>query len=495
MSDHLGLEVKKVSKSYGNAKVLNEVSFEVKPGEVVALLGENGAGKSTISSIIAGSVKHDSGSMFWKGKEYNPSSPGNAINNGIGLIHQETRLLKELSVAENVFVGRLLTKNGVVDFKTMNSLASEQLKRLGLEISPSQLVKNLKMSAQQQIEIAKALALNSELLILDEPTSSLGESETNFLFDKIRQLKKEGVSFIYISHRLEEIEQIADKIIVLRDGNLVSSYDNANVPINKIVHDMVGRDVDRIFPKIENNSEIETLRVENLNSIDGSFENINFSIKKGEIFGIAGLVGAGRTELVRAICGADLLSSGKIFIDKKEISINSPQEAIKHGIVMVPEDRKSLGLLLDQSNSQNISIANFDVFLRSGWVQPSEIKNFAQKGIDLMGVKGNTEQNANELSGGNQQKLLISKWVSRNPKVLIFDEPTRGIDVGARHSIYQVMKQLSENGISIIVVSSDLEEVIGLSHRMLILSRGIQKDIILNSDNISRVEIMKQATN
>lgn len=495
MSDHLGLEVKKVSKSYGNAKVLNEVSFEVKPGEVVALLGENGAGKSTISSIIAGSVKHDSGSMLWKGKGYNPSSPGNAINNGIGLIHQETRLLKELSVAENVFVGRLLTKNGVVDFKTMNSLASEQLKRLGLEISPSQLVKNLKMSAQQQIEIAKALALNSELLILDEPTSSLGESETNFLFDKIRQLKKEGVSFIYISHRLEEIEQIADKIIVLRDGNLVSSYDNANVPINKIVHDMVGRDVDRIFPKIENNSEIETLRVENLNSIDGSFENINFSIKKGEIFGIAGLVGAGRTELVRAICGADLLSSGKIFIDKKEISINSPQEAIKHGIVMVPEDRKSLGLLLDQSNSQNISIANFDVFLRSGWVQPSEIKNFAQKGIDLMGVKGNTEQNANELSGGNQQKLLISKWVSRNPKVLIFDEPTRGIDVGARHSIYQVMKQLSENGISIIVVSSDLEEVIGLSHRMLILSRGIQKDIILNSDNISRVEIMKQATN
>ena len=377
----------------------------------------------------------------------------------------------------------------------MNLLASEQLKRLGLEISPSQLVKNLKMSAQQQIEIAKALALNSELLILDEPTSSLGESETNFLFDKIRQLKKEGVSFIYISHRLEEIEQIADKIIVLRDGNLVSSYDNANVPINKIVHDMVGRDVDRIFPKIENNSEIEILRVENLNSFDGSFENISFSIKKGEIFGIAGLVGAGRTELVRAICGADLLSSGKIFIDKKEISINSPQEAIKHGIVMVPEDRKSLGLLLDQSNSQNISIANFDVFLRSGWVQPSEIKNFAQKGIDLMGVKGNTEQNANELSGGNQQKLLISKWVSRNPKILIFDEPTRGIDVGARHSIYQVMKQLSENGISIIVVSSDLEEVIGLSHRMLILSRGIQKDIILNSDNISRVEIMKQATN
>ena len=232
-----------------------------------------------------------------------------------------------------------------------------------------------------------------------------------------------------------------------------------------------------------------------MDSIDGSFENINFSINKGEIFGIAGLVGAGRTELVIAICGADNISSGKIFVESKEISINSPQEAIRHGIVMVPEDRKSLGLLLEQSNSQNISIANFDVFLKSGWVQPNQIKSFAQKGIDLMGVKGSTDQNANELSGGNQQKLLISKWVSRNPKVLIFDEPTRGIDVGARHSIYQVMKQLSEKGISIIVVSSDLEEVIGLSHRMLILSRGVQKDIILNNENISRIEIMKQATN
>ena len=495
MSDHLGLEVKKVSKSYGTAKVLNEVSFEVRPGEVVALLGENGAGKSTISSIIAGSVNHDSGTMSWKGQDYNPSSPGNAIQKGIGLIHQETRLLKELSVAENVFVGRMITKNGIVDFNTMNFLASEQLKRLGLEISPKQLVKNLKMSAQQQIEIAKALTLNSELLILDEPTSSLGESETNFLFDKIRQLKKEGVSFIYISHRLEEIEQIADKIIVLRDGNLVSSYDNANIAINKIVHDMVGRDVDRIFPTIKNESVKETLRVENLNSIDGSFENINFSINKGEIFGIAGLVGAGRTELVRAICGADMITSGKIFVDNNEINISSPQDAIKKGIVMVPEDRKSLGLLLEQSNSQNISIANFDVFLKSGWVSPEKIKNFSQKGIELMGVKGSVEQNANELSGGNQQKLLISKWISRKPKVLIFDEPTRGIDVGARHSIYQVMKQLSEDGISIIVVSSDLEEVVGLSHRMLILSRGVQKNILTNSENISRVEIMKQATN
>ncbi|MAT85414.1 MAG: sugar ABC transporter [Euryarchaeota archaeon] len=495
MSDNRGLVVKNVSKTYGNTRVLNNVSFEVKPGEVVALLGENGAGKSTVSGIIAGSVTPDQGGeMEWKGEEYKPNSPGYAIQKGIGLIHQETRLLRELSVTENVFVGKLLTKNGLVDFKTMNNIAKKQLNRLGLDISPNQLVRNLKMSAQQQIEIAKALCLNSELLIMDEPTSSLGETETNFLFDKIRQLKNEGVAFIYISHRLEEIEQIADKIIVFRDGNLITKYDNARIAIDTIVNDMVGRDVDRIFPEITNDSSKEVLKVDNLNSFDGSFENINFDLKKGEILGIAGLVGAGRTEIIRSICGADKLKSGNIFMEGKNIKVLSPEDAIKNGIVMVPEDRKSLGLLLDQSNTQNLTISNFDVFLKNGWVWPRLLKSFAIKAIKFMGVKGNESQNVHELSGGNQQKLLISKWISRQPKVLILDEPTRGIDVGARHAIYEIIKKIAENGLSIIIVSSDLEEVIGLSHRILVLSRGKQKKI-LDNINISRVEIMKMATN
>ena len=495
MSDNRGLVVKNVSKTYGNTRVLNNVSFEVKPGEVVALLGENGAGKSTVSGIIAGSVTPDQGGeMEWKGEEYKPNSPGYAIQKGIGLIHQETRLLRELSVTENVFVGKLLTKNGLVDFKTMNNIAKKQLNRLGLDISPNQLVRNLKMSAQQQIEIAKALCLNSELLIMDEPTSSLGETETNFLFDKIRQLKNEGVAFIYISHRLEEIEQIADKIIVFRDGNLITKYDNAKIAIDTIVNDMVGRDVDRIFPEITNDSSKEVLKVDNLNSFDGSFENINFDLKKGEILGIAGLVGAGRTEIIRSICGADKLKSGNIFMEGKNIKVLSPEDAIKNGIVMVPEDRKSLGLLLDQSNTQNLTISNFDVFLKNGWVWPRLLKSFAIKAIKFMGVKGNESQNVHELSGGNQQKLLISKWISRQPKVLILDEPTRGIDVGARHAIYEIIKKIAENGLSIIIVSSDLEEVIGLSHRILVLSRGKQKKI-LDNINISRVEIMKMATN
>tara|TARA_B100001564_G_scaffold217047_1_gene182852 strand:+ start:34 stop:1521 length:1488 start_codon:yes stop_codon:yes gene_type:complete len=495
MSDNRGLVVKNVSKTYGNTRVLNNVSFEVKPGEVVALLGENGAGKSTVSGIIAGSVTPDQGGeMEWKGEEYKPNSPGYAIQKGIGLIHQETRLLGELSVTENVFVGKLLSKNGFVDFKTMNNIAKKQLNRLGLDISPNQLVRNLKMSAQQQIEIAKALCLNSELLIMDEPTSSLGETETNFLFDKIRQLKNEGVAFIYISHRLEEIEQIADKIIVFRDGNLITKYDNAKIAIDTIVNDMVGRDVDRIFPEITNDSSKEVLKVDNLNSFDGSFENINFDLKKGEILGIAGLVGAGRTEIIRSICGADKLKSGNIFMEGKNIKVLSPEDAIKNGIVMVPEDRKSLGLLLDQSNTQNLTISNFDVFLKNGWVWPRLLKSFAIKAIKFMGVKGNESQNVHELSGGNQQKLLISKWISRQPKVLILDEPTRGIDVGARHAIYEIIKKIAENGLSIIIVSSDLEEVIGLSHRILVLSRGKQKKI-LDNINISRVEIMKMATN
>ncbi len=495
MSNNKGLIVENISKTYGNTKVLNSVSFEVKPGEVVALLGENGAGKSTVSGIIAGSVTPDQGGkMKWKNEEYKPSSPGYAIQKGIGLIHQETRLLKELSVTENVFVGKLITKNGLVDFKAMNNIAKKQLNRLGLDISPNQLVRDLKMSAQQQIEIAKALCLNSELLIMDEPTSSLGETETNFLFEKIKQLKSEGVAFIYISHRLEEIEKIADKIIVFRDGNLITKYDNAKISVDTIVNDMVGREVDRIFPKIKNDSLNQVLKADNLNSIDGSFENINFEIKKGEIFGIAGLVGAGRTEIIRSICGADKLKSGNIYIDGENIKINTPEDAIKNGIVMVPEDRKSLGLLLDQSNTQNLTISNFDVFLKNGWVWPKLLYSFASKAINFMGVKGNEFQNVNELSGGNQQKLLISKWISREPKVLILDEPTRGIDVGARHAIYEIIKKIAENGLSIIIVSSDLEEVIGLSHRILVLSRGKQKEI-LNNHNISRIEIMKMATN
>ena len=495
MSNNKGLIVKNISKTYGNTKVLNSVSFEVKPGEVVALLGENGAGKSTVSGIIAGSVTPDQGGeMEWKGEEYKPNSPGYAIQKGIGLIHQETRLLRELSVTENVFVGKLITKNGLVDFTTMNNIAKKQLNRLGLDISPNQLVRNLKMSAQQQIEIAKALCLDSELLIMDEPTSSLGETETNFLFDKIRQLKNEGVAFIYISHRLEEIEQIADKIIVFRDGNLITKYDNAKIAIDTIVNDMVGRDVDRIFPEINNDSSEEVLRVDNLKSFDGSFENINFEVKKGEIFGIAGLVGAGRTEIIRSICGADKLKSGNVFIEGKNIKVHSPEDAIKNGIVMVPEDRKSLGLLLDQTNTQNLTISNFDVFLKNGWVWPKLLTSFAIKAIEFMGVKGNETQNVHELSGGNQQKLLISKWISRKPKVLILDEPTRGIDVGARHAIYEIIKKIAENGLSIIIVSSDLEEVIGLSHRILVLSRGRQKKI-LDNINISRIEIMKMATN
>ena len=495
MSDNKGLLVENISKTYGNTTVLKKVSFEVKPGEVVALLGENGAGKSTVSGIIAGSVTPDhGGKMKWKGEEYKPNSPGYAIQKGIGLIHQETRLLKELSVTENVFVGKLITKNGLVDFKTMNSIAIKQLNRLGLNISPKQLVRDLKMSAQQQIEIAKALCLNSELLIMDEPTSSLGETETHFLFEKIRQLKSEGVAFIYISHRLEEIEQIADKIIVFRDGNLITKYDNSKIAIDTIVNDMVGREVDRIFPEIKNDSTKEVLKVDNLNSIDGSFENISFKVKKGEILGIAGLVGAGRTEIIRSISGADKLKKGNIYIDGKNIKLNTPEDAIKNGIVMVPEDRKSLGLLLEQSNTQNLTISNFDVFLKNGWVWPSLLSSFATKAIQFMGVKGIESQNVNELSGGNQQKLMISKWISRQPKVLILDEPTRGIDVGARHAIYEIIKKIAENGLSIIIVSSDLEEVIGLSHRILVLSRGKQKKI-LNNENVSRVEIMKMATN
>ncbi|RVD67610.1 sugar ABC transporter ATP-binding protein, partial [Mesorhizobium sp. M4A.F.Ca.ET.029.04.2.1] len=292
-------------KSYGPVQVLADASFEVRPGEVVALLGENGAGKSTVSNIIAGSTKPDAGTIIWRGKPYSPANPAAAIEAGVGMIHQELKLLPDLSVAENVYVGRLPMRGGRIDRATMNAKASAQLKRLGLDVSPERKVRTLRVAAQQQVEIAKALTLNAELLILDEPTAALGGEETELLFQQIRKLKAEGMSFIYISHRLDEIAQIADRVVVMRDGRIVARHERADIPVRTVVEQMVGRSVERMFPKLSPPRDETLLEVENLSSPDKSFNTVSFSVKSGEILGIAGLIGAGRTELVRAIAGAD----------------------------------------------------------------------------------------------------------------------------------------------------------------------------------------------
>jgi ribose transport system ATP-binding protein len=487
------LSLRGIEKSFDTNVVLSGIDLDVYEGELVALLGENGAGKSTMSSIIAGLYPPSAGSMTWEGRPYAPTRPGEAIDAGIVLIHQEMRLLPQLSIAENVFVGRLLMKGGRIDRETMNRLAAEQLHRLGLDVPPTTLVGTLRVAAQQQVEIAKALTLKARLLILDEPTAALGGGETDRLFTQIDQLRKQGVSFIYISHRLEEIARIADRIVVLRDGRLVATHDSAQVPVNVLLENMVGRNVDRIFPKIEEPTGKEVLRVEGLTGANGAFRDISFSVRAGEIFGIAGIVGAGRTELIRAIAGADPLASGSVFIEGQPLQLKSPEDAIKAGIVLVPEDRKAQGVVLDHTVATNLALGNFDRLAPNGWLMPAKVASFAASAIKRLGVKGQPDQIMRFLSGGNQQKAIIARWISRSPKVFMLDEPTRGIDMGARAAIYETIVTLAREGMAVVVVSSDLEEVIGLANQVLVLARGIQQGTLKHGD-ATNVAIMELAT-
>jgi ribose transport system ATP-binding protein len=481
-----GLIVQGVSKRFGATQALDQIDLEVKPGEVVALLGENGAGKSTLSNIIAGTFGPDTGSMQWGGRPYAPAAPGDAIAAGIGMIHQELRLLPDLTVAENVFIGRWPMNGGRVDRAEMNRRASEQLRRLGLDISPTRLVRSLRVAAQQQVEIAKALTLDAKLLLLDEPTAALGAEETEHLFAVIDQLRTEGVSFIYVSHRLEEIARIADRVVVLRDGRWVASHDSAQVPVPQLIEDMVGRNLERLFPAAEEPGSAEVLEVNGLTG--NGFRDVSFSVRAGEILGIAGIVGAGRTELVRAIAGADP-ATGSVVVEGKPLTLGDPLAAIRAGIALVPEDRKAEGIVLDMPIEDNIAVANLDRLADGGWVKRGRVRSTAQSAIAKLQVKGAPEQHVRALSGGNQQKVVIAKWLERRPKVIILDEPTRGIDMGARAAIYEVIADLAKAGMAVIVVSSELEEVLGLSHRVMVLSRGEQRGILDDATDHAVMEL------
>ena len=487
------LSLRGIQKSYGPIKVLSSVDFDVRPGEVVALLGENGAGKSTLSNIISGTVQPSSGEMTWLGAAYAPSSPRAAMDAGVGMIHQELKLLPKLSIAENIFVGRYPMKGGRVDRKAMEERARAGLNRLGLDISPDRLVEGLSTGKQQLIEIAKALTLKARLLILDEPTAALGGEETQLLFQQIRRLKSEGVGIVYISHRLEEIRQIADRVVVMRDGSKVQEFASADVPVRTIVEAMVGRSLERMFPALPTPSDEITLEVRNLASPFNTFRDINFSVRKGEVFGIAGLMGAGRTELVRAITGADPISSGEIILHGQPVTPRSPMDSIRNGIVLVPEDRKLQGVVLEHSISENIGYASLGEIARKGWISSSRLHRFADEYIRKFGVKGRARQKAGELSGGNQQKVVLAKWLARKPKVVVLDEPTRGIDVGARSSIYDLIVDLAREGVAVIVVSSDLEEVLGVSSRIMVMAQGKQAGI-LNREDANDVSVMELAT-
>ncbi|HEV7949720.1 MAG TPA: sugar ABC transporter ATP-binding protein, partial [Glaciihabitans sp.] len=467
-----GLVVRGATKIYGSTNALVDVDLEIRPGEVVALLGENGAGKSTLASVIAGLTVPTAGTMTWQGQPYEPTQPGDAIGVGIGLIHQELRLLPDLTVAENVMIGRWPMRAGFLDANAMRAAAETQLTRLGFRGSMDQQVRELNVAGQQQVEIAKALMLNAKLLILDEPTAALGQAETDALFARVKALRDEGVSFVYVSHRLAEIKEIADRIIVLRDGRKIAEHASGQVAPTQLVEEMVGRSVDRLFPEIPPPHGDVVLKVDNLSGVRDRFTDISFSVRAGEIFGIAGIVGAGRTELVRAICGADTPIAGGVTVHGKPISLAHPRDGITAGIVLVPEDRKQQGLIVSDTIEDNIALANLDSLTRFGWITAAAVRAKARLAATSMGVKGDVGNSVSSLSGGNQQKVVIAKWLARNPQVVILDEPTRGIDVGARAAIYEVIAALAASGSAVIVVSSDLEEVLGLSHRVMVLARG-----------------------
>ena len=489
-----GLSLRGIGKKYGPITVLNDVNLDVRPGEAIALLGENGAGKSTLASIISGLVQPTIGSMTWRGQDYAPDAPADALSAGIELIHQEMQLLRDLSIAENVFVGRLPTRGGRIDREFMNRRAAEQLHRLGLDASPTTLVRDLKVAAQQQVEIAKALTLKARLLVFDEPTAALGAEETERLFEQIGRLKSEGVSFIYISHRLDEIARIADRVVVLRDGQLVATHDTAQVPVKTLVEEMVGRPLDRMFPEMPAPSPSAPLiEVEGLTSSDGAFADVSFSVRPGEIFGVAGIVGAGRTELMRAISGADPIAAGRVTVNGDVLKLSGPRDALDHGVVLVPEDRKAQGLILPQTIAENLALGNYRRVAPSGWITSTRTLDFAAKGISRFQIKGTGSQLVSELSGGNQQKVVIAKSILREPKVVILDEPTRGIDVGARAAIYDIIADLARRGMAVIIVSSDLDEVLGLSHRVMVLSRGRNRGV-LGREEAGRVAVMELAT-
>ncbi|MFD5276996.1 sugar ABC transporter ATP-binding protein [Pseudarthrobacter sp. NPDC058362] len=472
-----GLEGTGLMKAYSGVTVLKSVDFRVAPGTVVGLVGENGAGKSTLSSIITGVVKPDGGTMRLDGAEYAPSSPAEALRQGVALIHQETRLIQDLSVAENIFLGRLPRRFGRVDWDLVRRESRKVLDSLGVALDVRRPVRGLSMAMQQEIEIAKALSRRPRYVVFDEPSASLGESETEHVLDRIRALRAAGAGVVYISHRLDEVREVADEIVCLRDGSRVQSWSSGDVDKGKIINAMVGREFTYEHVPPQPSRETTVLEVRDLGR-RGVFADINFELAAGEVLGIAGLVGAGRTEVVRAIAGVDRPDSGEVLLEGRKLPCSSPQSAIRAGVVMVPEDRKGQGLNLDRTAEENVTLPWERDLARKGLITRKLVRDVAGAQARRLDVRGNMALPVKSMSGGNQQKVLIGKWLVKDPKVLIIDEPTRGVDVGAKMAIYEIIRSLAAEGMSVIVVSSELDEVLGLSHRVLVMSQGRQKGIL-----------------
>lgn len=473
------LEVRGVSKAFPGVQALENVNFEAYPGEVVALLGENGAGKSTLMKILSGVYHMDSGQIRLRGQLTVPRDPHHAQQLGIAIIYQEFNLTPNQSVATNIFLGRepyvpgLFGIARVVDYQRMRRESAALLAQVGARFSPDVLVRDLSVAQQQMVEIAKALAVKAEIIIMDEPTSALGPEEVTVLFEIVHRLKSQGLAVIFITHRLEEVFRVADRIVVLRDGRRVGAMPIDQANTEAIISLMVGRALEGHFRTDAARRGGETvLEVRGLTR-RGVIHDVSFSLRRGEILGIAGLVGAGRTETVRAIFGADPLDAGEIYVEGRRVPITSPEVAMQAGLALVPENRQRQGLVLIQSVERNIALPSLDRLSRHRFVDGGRMRQLGQTYVDRLRIRTpSLEQRVLFLSGGNQQKVVLAKWLATGPKVLILDEPTRGIDVGAKAEVHSIMRDLAERGIGIIMISSEMPEILAMSDRILVMCEG-----------------------
>jgi ribose transport system ATP-binding protein len=489
------LEMRGIFKSFPGVKALQDVDFDLHPGEVHVLLGENGAGKSTLMKILSGVYTPDAGTIRLSGREVAFSNPRQAQDHGVATIYQEFALVPYLSITQNIFLGDEISLRGlpVLNWPAMHRQARVALRQLNLDVNPRTTVRDLGVAKQQLVEVAKALHRRADLIIMDEPTSALSQHEIEDLFSVIRQLKARGVGIVYISHHLDEVHRIGDRVTVLRDGQRINTLPVSGVTVDDLIRMMVGRNLSDQFPKVDIERRDEVLRVEGL-SRKGILHDISFAAYGGEILGIAGLVGSGRTELARALFGADSIDAGRIILDGKPVKIHGPSDAVDLGIGLLTEDRKEQGLVLGMSVRNNITLPILGRITSTPLLNVRQEREIAGRFVHDLNIRTpSLAQQAKYLSGGNQQKVVLSKWLATSPRVLIFDEPTRGIDVGAKVEIYTLMTRLAKEGVAILMISSELPEVIGMSDRVLVMFEGRISGMLDRSD-ISQENIMALAT-
>ena len=483
-----------IDKAFGSNQVLKNAGFELRDGEIHALMGENGAGKSTLMKILTGVYTRDAGTVTVDGQEVVYKSPQEAEKAGIVFIYQELNVLFDLTVEENLFMGKEITKGlGICNKKEMRKKAREVMERMGVNIPVDAVMSDLSVGQQQMVEICKALMVDAKVLIMDEPTAALTESETKVLFEVINSLRAKGVSIVYISHRMEEIFQLCDRITILRDGQYVGTENIKDITMDGVVQMMIGREIGERYPQRNVTIGQEVLRVEGLTH-EKMFRDVNFSVRAGEVLGVSGLMGAGRTEIMQAIFGNLPTVSGKVFIEGKEVHIQNPRQAIAAGIGFITEDRKTEGLLLEKSIADNIELCNLNKVSKNSVLSKKKGAALVQRGIEEFRIRCfNAEHECHNLSGGNQQKVVLAKWIYTDPKILILDEPTRGVDIGAKKEIYNVINDMAAKGVAVIMVSSELPEVLGMSDRIMVVHEGHVTGIIDGKD-ADQAKVMTLAT-